>query len=89
MQIDYTKGAQVIYSPEQADKWGYGFGEWIMNDNAAETTTAVASPGLFGSFPWVDNKKGYCAMLFTFNLNNKHRGELYRNLKAVVDETMK
>jgi CubicO group peptidase (beta-lactamase class C family) len=85
MQVNYAKDAHVVYSPAQAGNWGYGFGEWIMNKTITENSSAVSSPGLFGSFPWVDNEKKYCAMLFTFNLKNRNRGELYRELKSLVD----
>lgn len=60
---------------------GYGYGEWTMG-------TAVSSPGLFGSFPWVDLKHGYCAFLMTFYVNNNGRNERYASLKKLVDEGM-
>lgn len=90
MQINYAKDARIVYSPAQAGNWGYGFGEWVMSTTDGKTTgNAVSSPGLFGSFPWVDYEKGYCAMLFSFNIKSKGRGELYRGLKELVDGTMR
>lgn len=90
MQINYAKNARVVYSPAQAGDWGYGFGEWVMSEAKNDkTSNAVSSPGLFGSFPWVDYEKGYCAMLFTFNIKSKGRGELYRGLKELVDKVVK
>jgi hypothetical protein len=49
---------------------------------------AITSPGLFGSFPWVDNKKGYAAILFSFNLKSKGRHEHYKALKLVIDDAI-
>ena len=46
---------------------------------------AVTNPGLFGSFPWVDHKHDYAAVLFTFNLKSKGRNERYTSLKQLVD----
>lgn len=88
MQKNYvTTKVNVIYSPNEAGNWGYGFGEWTMNENSAnERSTAVTSPGLFGTFPWVDNEKKYCAILFTFNMKSKGRNERYKELKHLVDE---
>jgi CubicO group peptidase (beta-lactamase class C family) len=82
-----AKDAKVVYSPAEAGNWGYGFGEWVM-DNATENTRskAVTSPGLFGTFPWVDNEKKYCAILFTFNIKSKGRNERYKELKKLVDD---
>jgi hypothetical protein len=50
---------------------------------------AVSSPGLFGSFPWIDNDKKYCAFLFVYNLKNNGRKEKYRELKELVDNAMR
>lgn len=84
MQHNYTKGAKVTYSPAEADNWGYGFGEWVMDD-AVNRSSAVTSPGLFGSFPWVDNERKYAGFLFVFNLKHKGRNEKYKELKAIID----
>jgi hypothetical protein len=47
---------------------------------------AVSSPGLFGSFPWIDNNKKYAAFMMTYYLGSEGRNERYLGLKAVVDE---
>ena len=52
-------------------------------------SVAVTSPGLFGSFPWVDNQKKYAGFLFCFNLKSKGRNERYKELKQLVDEALK
>jgi hypothetical protein len=54
----------------------------------AQRSDAVTSPGLFGSFPWVDNKKQYAGFLMTFNIKNKGRNERYKELKRTVDDTL-
>jgi len=84
-----TKDAKIIYSPDEAGAWGYGFGEWIMDgSNEFQSSTAMTSPGLFGTFPWVDNQKKYCAILFTFNIKSKGRHERYTTLKKAVDDAI-
>jgi CubicO group peptidase (beta-lactamase class C family) len=86
MQQNYTSGKKVIYSPVEAGNWGYGFGGWTMENASSGTISdAFTSPGLFGSFPWVDNKNKYAAVLFTFYLKNKGRNERYRDLKKITD----
>ena len=73
----------IAYSPAETLglSAGYGYGEWVMG-------SAVTSPGLFGSFPWVDPGAGYCAFLMTFYLKNEGRGERYATLKKLVEEAM-
>lgn len=80
MQQNYVTGeVKIAYSPAEAGSAGYGYGEWIMGPGF------VSSPGLFGSFPWVDTAKGYAAFLVTFYLKSDGRQERYRELKQVVD----
>lgn len=84
-----TASTKIISAPAEAGNWGYGFGEWITDGASGEQRSdAVTSPGLFGSFPWVDNKKQYTGFLMTFNLNNKGRHEKYSELKKLVDEAL-
>ena len=87
MQQNYAKDATVVYSPAEASGWGYGLGEWVMED-ADERSKAVNSPGLFGSFQWVDNERNYAAVLFCSNLKNKGRNDRYKQLKKLVDEAI-
>ena len=89
MQVNRAKGATIITSPAEAGNWGYGFGEWVMETSTTTSiSSAVTSPGMFGSFPWVENEKGYCAFLFTFNIKSKGRNERYKELKKLVDEAV-
>jgi hypothetical protein len=84
-----AKDAVIIASPAEAGNRGYGFGEWVMNDVSTEKPSdAVTSPGLFGSFPWLDNQKQYAGFLLTFNINNKGRNERYKSLKKIIDEAI-
>lgn len=83
MQVNrITSDVKVAYSPAEAQGMGYGFGEWIFNDGT------VSSPGLFGSFPWVDNNKHYCAFLMAVNLKHEGRQEKYAELRKLVDKAM-
>jgi CubicO group peptidase (beta-lactamase class C family) len=90
----------VTYSPEEAGQWGYGFGEWVMDTPLAiapkkdampegARSNAVTSPGLFGSFPWVENERKYCAFLFVYNLKSKGRNEQYKELKNTIDISLR
>ena len=87
MQQNYAKGATVGFSPAEAGNWGYGFGEWVMEE-ATIRSKGVTSPGLFGAFPWIDNEKKYAGFLMCFNLKQNGRNEKYKELKALVDEAL-
>ncbi|MBD1386694.1 beta-lactamase family protein [Mucilaginibacter rigui] len=84
MQVNRISPAvKVSYSPAEAGGLGYGYGEWIMGKGV------VSSPGLFGSFPWVDNEKGYSAFLMAFYLKSDGRQEKYAELRKLVDQALK
>lgn len=80
MQINrITSKVKVAYSPAEAGVPGYGYGEWI-------STESVSSPGLFGSFPVVDNRKGYAAFMMTFYLKSDGKLQRYSELKKILDD---
>ena len=80
---------RIAYSPADAEGFGYGFGEWLGKNTAADKPAEWAtSPGLFGSYPWIDNYNQYCAFLMCFYLNNKGRIARYLELKKLVDATV-
>ena len=82
-----TPDVKIGYTPAEATGFGYGFGEWVGKSvEAGIPGKWVTSPGLFGSFPWLDNENHYCAFLMTFYLNNNGRSRRYFTLKKLVDE---
>ena len=90
MEIDRVgDDVKIAYSPAEAEGLGYGFGEWIRKNPGVRTSEEwITSPGLFGSFPWVENRNQYCAFLMTFDLNFKGRHERYFALKQLVDDAV-
>lgn len=91
MQVDrITPDVTVAYSPAEVGNIGYGYGEWVWDAaKVGNLSKAVTSPGLFGSFPWVDNEQHYCAFLMTFYLKNEGRNARYKDLKRLVDEAVR
>ncbi len=87
MEQDYTKNARVAYTPDESGTLDYGLGEWIL-ENGNGRANVVSSPGLFGSFPWVNNKKKYAGFLFVLNINQKGREQKYDELQKLVNEEM-
>jgi CubicO group peptidase (beta-lactamase class C family) len=90
MQVDrITPSVKVAYAPEEAGNAGYGFGEWVLKASGPQNPTpAISSPGLFGSFPWINNDKHYAAFLMCFYIKNEGRHERYYALKQLVDEAL-
>jgi CubicO group peptidase (beta-lactamase class C family) len=89
MQINrLTPDVKIAYSPTEAKGLGYGYGEWVNVSGDGGPGNWATSPGLFGSFPWIENEKHYCAFLMTFYLKNEGRNERYLGLKQLTDESI-
>jgi CubicO group peptidase (beta-lactamase class C family) len=80
-----TKSSIIKYAPKAAEGYNYALGSWVIEekDNKA---TALASPGLFGTWPMVDFCRGYAYLVFVKNLLGEQRAEEHIRLKALVDE---
>ncbi len=87
MQKNRTTDAEIKYTPAEKRATSYGYGEWIDEEENG-VSKAVSSPGLFGSVPMVDNKRGYCAFLMVFNLQYKGRQERNEDLKKRIDKAL-
>jgi len=85
MQQDYTSGARKSYSPDVSGTFDYGLGEWIF-EKGKDRAKVVSSPGLFGSFPWVNNERKYAGFLFVLNINRQGREEGYKELQNIIDQ---
>ncbi len=88
MQQDYTKDARVAYTPDESGTLDYGLGEWILEKGNGRANV-VSSPGLFGSFPWLNNEKNYAGILFVLNMNQKGREKKYDELMKIINEEIK
>ena len=91
MQVDrVADDVKVAYAPAEAGDFGYGYGEWVMEKlPGSDSSRTLTSPGLFGSFPWIDLEKKYAGFLFTFYLQSEGRNERYKTLKKLVDEAIR
>lgn len=86
MQVNRnTTAVKIAYSPAEAQGLGigYGYGEWVMGPQV------VSSPGLFGSFPVVNNKDGYTAFLLCYYLKSDGRGARYKELTSLISDSVK
>jgi len=86
MQKVQTGNAVIKYEPAVAQGYGYGLGNWILEKDAAGAGTVISSPGLFGTFPYVDYCRGYACLFFVRTLLNEQKKEIYNSLKEAIDQ---
>jgi CubicO group peptidase (beta-lactamase class C family) len=76
----------IKYAPKVAAGWNYGLGVWIQETDVNGVATVVSSPGLFGTWPLIDQCRGYSFILFTKELISVDKRDLYLQIKAIIDQ---
>lgn len=84
MQIQ-TKPGQIKYAPVAAQGFNYALGSWVIEEKAGKSI-ALASPGLFGTWPMVDFCRGYAYILFVKNFLGEERAEMHLEIKKIIDK---
>jgi CubicO group peptidase (beta-lactamase class C family) len=78
---------QVSFAPASAKGYGYAQGAWVVesiNGNA----TALASPGLFGSWPMIDLCRGYVYIVLVKNILSEERASVHKEMKDLIDRQL-
>ena len=82
-----SKDVPMKYVPDAAKGFNYASGCWaIETTDAGKTATAVASPGLFGTWPMVDYCRGYAYLVFVKNLLGEERAQAHIAIKKTIDK---
>ena len=82
-----TQSVKISYAPKAAEGFGYALGSWVVEEKDGKAT-ALASPGLFGTWPMVDFCRGYAYIVFVKNLLGEEKADAHMGLKKVIDEMM-
>ncbi len=83
-----TNPSIIKYAPRAAQGFNYASGAWVVEEKDGKAT-ALASPGLFGTWPMVDYCRGYTYLVFCKNLLGEEKADAYMQLKEVIDEQLK
>lgn len=78
----------VKYAPKAAEGFEYGLGEWIQEKNESGIATVVSSPGLFGTWPYVDNCRKYAAIIFVKTILGEQKKDIVLQFKELVEEQL-
>ncbi len=81
------KPSQIAFAPKSASGFTYAMGSWVVEeDNKNGFANALASPGLFGTWPMIDYCRGYAYIVFVKNLLGEERAEVHKDLKKIIDK---
>ena len=76
----------VKYTPKGTEGLHYSFGAWLMEEDGGKGTV-IASPSLGGTWPFIDKKNNYAAILLVKPSGNDNK-EMYTKFKAAIDEVL-
>ncbi len=85
MQTVQTKKAIKKYAPKVAEGFEYGLGEWIEETDSNGSSVVVSSPGLFGTWPYIDKCRRYACIFFIKKFLSEQKKDLYQALKKLID----
>lgn len=79
---------QIKYAPKAGEGFTYALGCWVEEGpgSIGSTSTVLASPGLFGTWPLVDFSRGYACIFFAKSLLGEQKADAYLELKKVADK---
>jgi CubicO group peptidase (beta-lactamase class C family) len=83
-----TANVPKRYVPKSAEGFNYALGSWVVEEKDGNAT-ALASPGLFGTWPMIDFCRGYAYILFVKNYLGDERANAHMEIKRVIDEQIK
>ena len=83
-----TANVPKRYVPKAAEGFNYALGSWVVEEKDG-AATALASPGLFGTWPMIDFCRGYAYILFVKNFLGEERANAHLEIKKVIDEKIK
>lgn len=85
MQIT-SRPEQVHYQPKAAAGFSYTLGSWAVEQQNGKAT-ALACPGLFGTWPMIDFCRGYAYLVFTKTLLGEEKADAHLALKKIIDRS--
>lgn len=74
----------IKYAPKAATGFNYASGAWVIDERNG-AATALASPGLFGTWPMIDYCGGYAYLVFCKSLLGEEKGDAHIELKKTID----
>jgi CubicO group peptidase (beta-lactamase class C family) len=79
-----TNPSIIKFAPDAALGYGYAPGAWVLEEKDGKAT-ALACPGLFGTWPVVDFCRKYAYLVFTKNLLSEERADVQKELLGFLN----
>ncbi len=83
-----ASGKQIKYAPKTEEGYSYGLGAWIQEADDKGNGLVLSAPGSFGTWPIVDNCRGYACIFFIKGSLDEEKKKIYMNIKRSIDEVL-
>jgi CubicO group peptidase (beta-lactamase class C family) len=83
-----AEGASVKFVPEPVKGFAYTFGGWVQESDRNGKPMVISSPGLFGTWPYIDKCRNYAAVIFT-KQQSEQKKQPYLDIVSEIDEQIK
>lgn len=76
---------KMKYAPKVAEGFNYALGCWVQETDSKGNPTVLTCPGLFGTWPLVDNCRGYACLFFVKSWLSEQKTDAYLTIKKAID----
>lgn len=77
----------VKFTPPGTEGWKYGMGAWLVEDEGGQGTV-VTSPSLTGTWPFIDKKNKYAALLLVKSPSGENGSEMFVQFRTAVNTAL-
>jgi len=86
MQANQIKNISRKYSPKITEGFEYGLGEWIEETDSKGNSIVISSPGLSGTWPYIDKCRNYACIVFIKRDLGEEQKDIHLALKKAIDK---
>jgi len=79
----------VKYVPKLMEGFGHGLGLWLQEKDETGNAMAISSPGLYGTWAWIDLKRNYAAIILPKKEDSDQKKEAFLGIKDEIDAEIK
>ena len=85
METSQITPAMIKSTPKLTEGFTYGLGEWITETDRNGNSVVITSPGLYGTWPFIDNCRKYACIVLTQDFLKEDSKETYLQIKDAID----
>ncbi len=88
MQEIQTIDSKIEYAPKSAEGYPYALGSWVEEKDGTNKALVLGCPGLFGTWPLIDFKRGYACIFFVKSILGEQKADAYSSIKKSIDSVL-